>query len=59
MRRILAFCVGAAFVYGTFKFGALTYTLLAAGQFFTPILSACFAAACAAVGIMSFMEASE
>lgn len=57
MRLILATLVGIGFAYGTFKFGALAYTLLAAGQFFTPILAASFAAACAAICIMSFMEA--
>ena len=59
MRQILAILVGIGFAYGTFMFGALTYTLLADGQFFTPILSAAFEAACAAVCIVSFMEASE
>ncbi len=57
MRRITAFIAGWGFAYGTFKFSALTYTLLAAGQFFTPILAMAFAAACAVIGIAFFMEA--
>ena len=59
MRRILQMLIGVGFAYGTFSFGALAYTLLAAGQFFTPILSAMFAVPCAIICIIFFMEACD
>lgn len=59
MKRIALFIAGLGFSYATYKFGILTYTLLAAGQFFTPILAAMFAATLAVFGIIFLVEALD
>ncbi len=43
MRKLVLYMVGLSCLYGVWKFGALTFTLLAAGQFFTPMLAAVLA----------------
>ena len=52
MKRIACFIGGCGLTYGAVKFLALTYMLLAAGQFFTPILAVCFAVPCLILGII-------
>lgn len=59
MRRIACFIGGCGLAYGGIRFLALVYTLLAAGQFFTPILAAVFAGACIVIGGILIIEAVE
>lgn len=40
MKKITQFILGAVCLFGVWKFGALTFILLADGQFFTTILAA-------------------
>lgn len=57
MKQIALFIGGLGLMYATCKFGALTFTLLAAGQFFTPILAAMFVVPCAVLGFILIEEA--
>jgi hypothetical protein len=50
LKRITSIVAGLGFLYATYKFGALAYTLLASGQFFTPPMAVFFAVVCAAIG---------
>lgn len=59
MKKIAQFIVGAVCLYGVWKFGALTFTLLAAGQFFTPILAAAFTIPCAIFAFIFLGEAID
>lgn len=59
MKRIAYFIGGCGLVYGGIKFIILTYTLLAAGQFFTPILAMCFTAVCLTISGALITEAMK
>ncbi len=59
MKRIVYSIGGCGLIYGAVKFLGLTYTLLAAGHFFTPILAVCFAAPCLLFGWILIWDAVE
>ena len=59
MKRIAQFIIGAGLGYGAGKFGALTFTLLASGQFFTTILAMYLASICAVASILLILEACD
>ncbi len=50
MKRVLPLIAVLGSSFGTYKFGVLTYMLLADGQFFTSILAALFTCVCTALG---------
>ena len=59
MKQIAQFIIGAGLGYGAGKFGALTFTLLAGGQFFTTLLAAGFALVCGVAAALFIMEALD
>jgi len=59
LKQIAQFVIGLAAGIGAFKFAGLTFTLLASGQFFTPILAAGFAVLCALASVLFIMESLD
>ncbi len=59
MKQIALFIGGLGLMYWAVKFFTLTFTLLAAGQFFTPILAAIFTVPCAIFGFILIAEALQ
>jgi len=57
--RVVFFIAGLILAFAALKFGALTYTLLADGQFFTTLLAAAFAAPCGFFGFFILWEAVD
>jgi hypothetical protein len=58
-KQIAQFVIGLAAGIGACKFAALTYTLLADGQFFTTLLAVGFAVLCALVSVLFIMESFD
>ncbi len=52
LTRILCFAISMSAGYWASKFYGLIFTLLAAGQFFTPLLAACFSLTLTAAGLL-------
>jgi hypothetical protein len=59
LKRITGFVGGCILAYGGIRFLILVHTLLAAGQFFTPILAMGFAGCCIVVGGILILLAVE
>jgi hypothetical protein len=56
LKQIIKFCIGAVLGYGGIRFVILAHTLLASGQFFTPILSTCFASVLIVAAVCFIMD---
>lgn len=59
MKQIACTIGSCGLMYGSIKFLTLTHTLLADGQFFTPILAGMVAGVCAVFCIVLIMVAVE